>query len=219
MVKSAEAADAPVPLNDALCVPTLSTTARVADALPVAAGVKVMPILQELPALRVLPQLLAAILKSEALVPLMAIEVIGRGAVPALASVKVCDVLVDPTVTLPKDALDGVSTACGASAPAPVPVNAALCVPTESIAASVADALPTAAGVKVTPILHEPPALRVLLQLLAAILKSEALVPLIAIEVIGRGAVPVFASVKVCDALVDPTVMLPKDALAGVSAA
>jgi hypothetical protein len=175
--------------------------------------------LQEPPALRLLPQVLAAIAKAEALVPPIVIDVIGRDAVPALANVKVCDALVDPTVTLPKDALEGVSAAWGAAAAVPAPVNVALWVPTLSTTARVADALPAAAGVKVTPMLQEPPALRLLPQVLAAIVKAEALVPPIAMEVIGRDAVPALANVKVCDVLVDPTVTLPKDALVGVSAA
>jgi len=87
-VKSAEDEDAPVPVNTALCVPTLLTTARVANALPAAAGVKVTPMLQEPLALRLLPQVLAAIVKAEALVPPIATEMIGRDAVPALVSEK-----------------------------------------------------------------------------------------------------------------------------------
>jgi len=206
----------PVPVSVVLCVPAESTTARVAVALPAAAGVKVTPMLQVPPALRLLPQVLVAIVKAEALAPPIAIEVIGRDAVPALVSVKLCAALVEPTVTLPKDAVDGVSAACGAVEFAPVPLNEAVWGEPAASSATATDALklPAAVGPKVTEIVQFAPAARDALQVFVW-WNWPASAPVTLMPLMFSTALPGFDKVSVCAALVLPTLTLPKERLAG----
>lgn len=219
MVKSAAASATPVPLNAALCVPTLSTTESEADALPADVGLNVTVMVQELPAASDSLQVFVPKVNADALVPPMLTEVMGSEAVPAFLSVKVCEALVLPTFTLPKDPVVGVSAACGAAADVPVPVRVALWVPTLSTIESVADASAAADGVKITVRVQLAPAASDSLQVLVAMVNAAALVPLIPAEVMGSAAFPLLVRVKVCAGLVEPTVMLPKLAVAGVSAA
>jgi hypothetical protein len=212
-------AAAPVPDRLALCVPTLSTTFSEADALPVADGLKLTPIEQEPPAANALPQVFVAILKEDALVPPMSTDVIGSAALPALVKVNVFAELVLPTLTFPKEALDGDSAACGAEPVVPVPERLAVCVPTLSTTEREADALPAAEGLKVTATVQLAPLARDEPQVFAPILNTAAFVPPTAIEVMASAALPPLVSVKVWGALDDPVVTLPKFALAGVSAA
>jgi hypothetical protein len=71
--------------------------------------------------------------------PVMETEVRGSAAVPAFLSVKFFAVLVVPTVTLPKSALDGVSAALGEAAGEPVPVTVATAGDLGSLLATVTE--------------------------------------------------------------------------------
>jgi hypothetical protein len=120
-------AAAPVPDSALVCVPTESTTVSVAEAAPGAVGVNVTAMVHEAPAASEAAQVFAPIWKLAALPPANDIEVIGSGALPALVSVNVCDVLVAPTVTVAKSAVAATNAACGAAATAPVQLSATVC--------------------------------------------------------------------------------------------
>jgi hypothetical protein len=131
----------------------------VAEAEAAVDGVKVTVMVQVAPAASDKPQVLVAMVKEETLVPLRPADVMGSVAVPALVKVKVWSVLVDPTVTLPKFAVAGVSAAFGAVAVVPVPLRAAVCGEPVALSATETDALALAAvvGVRVTEIVQLAP--------------------------------------------------------------
>jgi hypothetical protein len=133
MVKSASVEDAaPVPERADVCVPSASVTERLAVKLPVEVGENVTAMVQEAPAVSVVPQVSAPSWNEEALAPVMSTEVIDRAALPALARVKVWAVLLLPVATRVKFAEAAVRAACGAAggaAATPVPVIVEVCVP------------------------------------------------------------------------------------------
>jgi hypothetical protein len=131
-VKSAGAAAAPVPVRELVCVPTASVTESAAVKVPAEVGAKVTATVQEPPAAKVVPQVLAPSWNEDAFAPVMLTEEIDSAALPALASVKVWAALLLPVVTVLKFAEAAVSAACGAVVieATPVPVSAAVCVPT-----------------------------------------------------------------------------------------
>lgn len=223
MVKSGAAVTTAtaVPVSAELCVPTLSTTVSDAVSLPAAVGEKVIVMVHDPPAASEVPHVLAPIVKAEALAPVTPIDVMGSAAVPAFASVKVCDVLVEPTLIEPKSAVAGVSAAFGAdtTAATPVPLSTEVCVPTESVTDRLAEKLPAAAGENMTVMVQEPPAASDVPHVPPVTAKLPAFIPVSPIEVMGSAAVPALDSLKVCAALVLPAVTLPKSAVAGVSAA
>lgn len=65
----------------------------------------------------------------------------------------------------------------GGTAVAPVPVRAALCVPTPSTTVKEADSLPVIAGLKTMLTVHELPAARLVPHVFDPAMKSEAFVP------------------------------------------
>ncbi len=140
----------PEPVSDAVCVPTESVTESVAVKVPADVGVKVTAIVQEAPAAREDPQVLAPCRKLELLAPLMPNEVMESASFPALVRVKVTGALVAPTVAVPKLPVPGVSAACAADACAPVPVRAAVWVPASSVTVKVVVCAPVAVGLKTT---------------------------------------------------------------------
>ena len=105
---------------------------------------------------------------------------------------------------MPKLTLDGLSVATAA---APVPVRATEWgePEAESVIASEALRAPAAAGAKVTDTVQLLPAARLLVQVFALIANSLAFVPVTAMLLIDKAALPVFDSVTVCAALVVPT--------------
>lgn len=133
-------------------MPTLSTTVSVAIALPTADGLNEIPMAHDPPALSEELHVLLPMTNSDAFVPVMLMEVIGRAALPPFFKVNVCDVVVDPTFTLPKEVLAGERFACGMEGGIPAPSSAAVCMPALSMTESVADALPVAVGENVTSI-------------------------------------------------------------------
>ena len=144
---------------------------------------------------------------------------IGRAALPALLSVKVCGVLELSTVTPAKSAFAGVNVACGSAAVMPTPAKVDVCVPMESTTARFAEKLPEPDGENVTEMVHDVFAASEELQLFALTAKLPAFAPPRTTDVIGSGALPAFVSVKICAALVVPTVLGPKLTLEGVSEA
>ena len=88
--------------------------------------------------------------------------------------------LVCPTVIQPKDSAAGVIATCTT----PVPERAICCglLLAASVITRVADLAPSAPGVNVTLTVHDLFAASVLVQVVAVFVKSPALVPVIAIE-------------------------------------
>ena len=121
-----------------------------------------------------------------------------------LVNVAVRAELVVPTGWLPKVKLVVESVATGA-VPTPVPLRGTVCgLPAAlSVMTTEAARLPAETGAKVTLIVQFPPAAREVPQVLVCA-KSPALVPLIAMEIEFRAAVPVLLSVTACAALVVP---------------
>ena len=116
-----------VPDNALVCVPTESTTDNVAESGPGAAGEKLTMMVQDAPAASEVVQLFVPMAKLEALSPPSDTELIGKAALPALLSVKVCAALVAPTVTVAKLAVAAVREACGVAEATPVQLSATVC--------------------------------------------------------------------------------------------
>jgi hypothetical protein len=112
-LKSAAAA-APVPISVEVCVPTESAAESVALSVPAIEALNVTLIVQEAPAASEVPQVFAAMAKSDEFVPTRPMDVIGSAAVPELDSVKALAALTAPTGSLPKFAVDGLNAAFAA---------------------------------------------------------------------------------------------------------
>ena len=197
----------PLPLKATVCGLPLALSVMVTPALrvPVAVGVKVTLIVQEALAASVLGQLLVWA-KSPALVPVSAMLLMVRSALPLLVNVTAWAVLVVLTCWLPKLRLVGLKLTAGAAMVVPEPLKATVCgLPAAlSVMDTLALRVPVAVGVKVTLMVQEAPAASVL-ELLGQVLvcaKSPLLVPVRPILLMVRAAVPLLVRVTVCAALV-----------------
>jgi hypothetical protein len=169
-------------------------------------------------AARLAPQVLVEILKSPAFVPAMATLLMVIEVVPRFFSVVVCDALVDPTFTLPKARLAGLTEAPVVDEP-PVPVREAVCglllVVSETV--SVAELAPVVVGLNTAVIVQLAEAARLAPQVLDEILKSLAFVPaMVTLLIVIAAALPL-VKVAVCGALDDPTVTDPYAKLVGLN--
>jgi hypothetical protein len=133
-------------------------------------------------------------------------EVKLRAALPALVSVTICAVLVDPTFSDANVRLLGESVTAGAVA-TPMPVRAIFWGEPDalSVTVSVAVRVPAAEGVKVTESSQFEPTATLLPQVLVTP-KSAALLPVREILSIVSAAVPEFESSDANAGLVDPTI-------------
>ena len=136
----------PVPVSDAVCVPTASMTESVALKLPAELGAKLTAIVHAVPAASEDPQVLAPRRKLEPFAPPMPNEVMESAALPAFVRVKEMGALVVPAVMELKLPIAGVSAACGAAACTPVPLRAAVWVPASSVTEKVVVCAPADAG-------------------------------------------------------------------------
>lgn len=182
----------PVPLRERLCglSPALSVTVSVPVRVPVAVGSKKTPIEQLDPTATLLPQVLSGAKSAGAAITL----VIASGAAPVLVNVTFCGRPEVPTYWLGKVTLVGDKVTAG---PMPDPVRVATwgLAAALSVTLTVALLLPGAAGVNVTLMLQEPPVPTVVPQLLVWE-NSALLVPVTAIELTIRAALPAFISVR-----------------------
>ncbi len=103
----------PVPVSDAVCVPTASVTESVAVKVPAEAGAKLTAMVHEAPAASEDPQVLVPWRKLELFAPLMPNEVMDSAALPAFVRVKEIGALVVPDVMELKLPVAGVRAACG----------------------------------------------------------------------------------------------------------
>jgi len=93
----------PVPDNDAVwgLLPAVSETVRVALREPDVVGLNTTVTAQLADAARLAPQVMAEILKSPKFVPVTATLLMAIDVEPPFFNVVVCDVLEEPTVTVP----------------------------------------------------------------------------------------------------------------------
>ena len=162
------------------------------------------------PAATLVPQLFANT-NDDAPVPVTAMLVMDRAPVPVLVSVIDCDALLAPTWTEPNERLLVERDTTGPE-PVPVPVRVAICG--EPVALSAIDRLPfkvpEAVGLNSTETVQLAEAASVLPQVVADLIKDEALVPVIVSEVRVTVPVPVFLIVTICAAVVEPTAVEEK---------
>jgi len=142
----------PVPVSATVCGLLLdaSDTVRVAARDPVVVGLNVTLIVQLDDALRLLPHDLLGIWKSPAFVPVIAMLLIAIALALPLVNVAVCAVLVEPTLTLPKESDVGLMVAVP-EPPVPRPERETVCglLVAESLKLSVAVRVPLTNGPKV----------------------------------------------------------------------
>jgi hypothetical protein len=140
--------------------------------------------------------------------------------VPVFFSVAICATVVDPTAVLANDIVAGVSVTVAVPA-VPVPVRLICCGEPVALSAtfSVAVRLPALAGLKSTEIVQLALAASVAPHVVAVSANELAFVPVMEIPpvVIVTVDVPVFVSVAICAAVVDPTAVLANDSVAGAS--
>jgi hypothetical protein len=197
----------PVPLNVIFCgeLPALSVMVMVVARVPTAAGAKCPWMEQFAPAARLVPQLFANT-NEEASAPVKVMLEIDRAAVPVFVIVIDCDPLAVPTLTEPNERLVAEKLTAG-----PVPVPPSETVWGEPVALSVklnaALNEPTAAGLKVTAIVHLAPAATLVPQVLVSE-KELALVPVMPTLVNERAPVPVLLRVMFGAVEDDPTAWL-----------
>jgi hypothetical protein len=110
--------------------------------------VNVTRIWQEEPAGRELVQALVSAKTPGLLPPRVTLDRVS-GALPVFDSVSGIAVAVAPTLVAGNEAVD-VRVAMGAAAATPVPLSAAVCIPTESVTVNVSLCPPVAEGVKTT---------------------------------------------------------------------
>src|SRR5436305_1945247 len=182
---------------------------------PAAVGVNVTEIVQLPPAATLDPQVLVWA-KSPLFVPVIAILVMLSAALRGLFNVIVWAALVVPTFWLANVRLDGESDACATAVP--VPLNPAVCGDPVALSVMLTAALrtPAAVGVNVTEIVQLPPAATLDPQVLVWA-KSPLFVPVIAMLVMLRVAVPGLLNVIVWAALVVATFWLANVRLDGES--
>jgi uncharacterized protein YqcC (DUF446 family) len=168
--------------------------------------VNVTEMLQLPPAATLAPQVLVCA-KSPGLVPVTAMLVTVKAAVPVLLSVTDWTALVVPTFWLAYVRLPELSDTIGT--PTPVPERVTVWGDPAALSVMVTDAprLPAAVGVNVTEMLQLPPAATLAPQVLVCA-KSPGLVPATAMLVTVKAAVPVLLSVTDWAALVVPTFWL-----------
>jgi len=163
------------------------------------------------PAATLVPQLFANP-NEEAFVPVTAMLVTVRVPVPVLVSVTDCDALVAPGWTEPNERL--VAERETAGAPVPVPLREIDCGELAALSVMVMAAVnaPEVAGAKWPWMAQFAPAATLVPQPFANT-NDDAFVPVIAMLVMARDAVPVLVSVTDCDALLAPNWTEPNERL------
>src|SRR6266568_3815869 len=154
----------PVPVRLAVCglLLAVSETVNVAARDPDTVGLKTMLIVQPVDAARLLPHVLLAIVKSPGFVPVKEMLLIVIAELVLLASVAVCDALVEPTLTDPNEKDVGLMETVLLRTP--VPESATVCglLVAESLKFSVAVRVPVVVGAKVMFAVQLPDAARLL---------------------------------------------------------
>jgi guanyl-specific ribonuclease Sa len=206
---------APVPETETVCCELERLSAMVSEAVaaPTAVGVKVTEMAQEALAASELPQVLDWA-KTEAFVPVKEKPLMDKAAVPVFLRAMVCVAEVAPTLVELKVRLVGERLTAGT--PTPVPMTETDCGEADALSATLSEAetAPTAVGLKVTEMAQEALAASELPQVLDWA-KTEAFVPVKETPLMDKAAVPVFLSVMVCAAAVEPTLVAAKVRVVG----
>ena len=183
-----------------------SSTRSVAARAPVAVGLKRTAIVQLPFAPNVAPQLLVWE-KSPGFVPVIVIPEIVSVSGPTLVRITFLAELAVPTVFIPKLMLVGLTLT-----KLPVPLKETVCgLPAaSSTRLNVAVRAPEAWGVNCTFTVHVAPAASVAVQFFDGILKSAAFVPVMAIELMCRVAIPAFCTFTDWAVAVEKSSTIPK---------
>lgn len=189
-----------------------------AERVPVADGVKLMLTEQLAEPARLEPQVLAAMVKSEALAPEMAMLAILIGAAPPLVSVTDCSELVEPTAIAVKVNVPGSTLAFAAR---PVPDNITVCglFAAESLNVRMALRAPAPDGVKATLTVQFEEEARAVPQVVPSTTKSVEFTPVMEVLIFEIPVAPLLRSVIVCARLVEPRVVAPNESDEGFTAA
>ena len=203
----------PVPLNLMVCGDPVALSVMVTAAVnaPPVVGAKCPWMVQFAPTARLVPHVFANT-NEEALVPVTAMLLMDKAAVPALVMVTDCELLEVPTVVAENTRLVADRFTGGAS---PVPLNAIVCGEPAALSAMVMAAFnaPAATGAKWPWMVQLTPTARLVPQVFANT-NEEALVPVTAMLPMDNAAVPVLVIVTDCDPLAAPTLTEPNDKLA-----
>jgi len=190
----------------------LSVTASVAVRAPFAVGWNFIEIVQLAPAARLPPQV--CVCGKSLAFPDTTMLLIVSTAVPVFFSVRVWEPLAEPTFVFGKLRPLGLSDTAGAS-PVPLAVTVWGDPVALSVTATVALRAPVAVGLNVTEIVQVAPAATLVPQLVVS--GKSPLLPDMEILLIVSGAVPVLFRVTVWALLAEPTLVLGKLRVAGVS--
>lgn len=211
----------PMPVTTAVCgeLAALSATEIAAVKVAPEVGEKVTVTVQVAPAASDEPQLLVSP-KLEALAPVTEMPVMASAVLPGFANVMGSGDAAVLMVVLGKASGLGVSTACGISGAAPVPVRASDCGEPVALSAMdmAADRLAAEAGVKLTVMVQLDAAASDEPQLLVSP-KLLALAPVMEMLAMVRAAFPGFERVMGSGVAEDPTVVLGKASGLGVRTA
>jgi hypothetical protein len=189
----------------------------VPEATPATVGAKAMLAVQLAPAARLRPVLQVPPLTMNPALVVTAPS--SSGALPLLASVAVCTVLLAPTSVVAKASDPGLAVATGAAGKAPVPASETTVVAGVALCekVSVPLAAPVAVGRNDTPIAQLDPAATVPPALHVPAETTNG--PVTANEIGPSAALPLLARVTVCAALVEPTAVAAKLTPVGVALA
>jgi hypothetical protein len=209
----------PVPVRETVCglFVALSAIESFAVMAPLAAGVKVTLMVQEVWAASDVPQVVAAMANALALVPLIVSPESVMAALSLFVSVTIFAALVLLMPCLPKARVVTEVVACAT----PVPVREIVCglFVALSVTESFAVMAPVAAGVNVTLIVHEAWAASDVLQVFAEMANALALIPVMVSPEIVMAVLSSFFNVAFFAALVSLRPCLPKDRVAGLNVA
>jgi hypothetical protein len=214
------AAVVPVPESATVCGLLLAESVKLSLAVraPVAAGLNKMVAVQLAEAARLAPHVLLEIVKSPALVPVIAMLPSVIAAELPLLSVADNDVPLELVLTLPNARLAGLAVTLPVEA-VPVPESATVCglLLAVSVKLRVAVRAPVAAGLKEMVAVQLANAARLAPHVLLEIVKSAALLPVIVMLLTVIAAGPLFVNVADFGAPVCPSDTLTQLILDGLA--
>ena len=148
------AADCPVPVRGAVCIPSESAMERVPDRVPDAPGVNTIAIWQLACAIRLAPQVLLLMAKS----PVTLSPLSATGEPPVFAIVTLCAAAVEPIRVAGKLIAAGVRTILPGVAPVPESATTVEALRFDALSVRLPVSLVAVVGAKSTPIWHDAPA-------------------------------------------------------------
>jgi hypothetical protein len=199
----------PVPESAMVCglLLAVSETLRVADRVPVVAGLNAMDTLHVAVAARLDPHVLLLMRKSPGSVPVIEILLIVMAELVPLLSVAVCEPLVDPVFIVPNERDVGLMLTVPLVPPGAKPDSATVCgvFVAESLKSSVAVRVPPVVGANVIFAEQLAPAARLVPQVFEKIRKSPGSAPASVKPLIVIGVDPLLVNVAVFWPPIPPT--------------